>query len=127
MDITPICQYCNQFSELVKGDVIYEHRKDLHNLNFYMCKPCDAYVGCHKGSKIPLGILANKELRTWKNRAHTEFDILWKRKRMSRSESYKWMQEAMGMSAEDAHIGKFNPEQCRDLVFKVKAYLKKES
>ena len=30
----------------------------------YICKPCDAYVGVHKGTDKALGRLANKELRS---------------------------------------------------------------
>ena len=39
---------------------------------------------------------------------------------MSRSSAYRWMQKVMGMSPEEAHIGRFNREQCRTLVLAFK-------
>ena len=41
------CPYCDREPLLVKGDVIYPKRQDLVNNLYWLCKPCDAYVGCH--------------------------------------------------------------------------------
>lgn len=43
-----ICPYCGSKTEYVDGTVIYPHRPDLANRKFYICRPCNAYVGCHK-------------------------------------------------------------------------------
>lgn len=120
------CDYCDRPAELVGGNVIYPHRPDLTHKWFWRCKPCKAYVGCHitplgqKKTKPPLyqplGRLANAELRAAKQRAHAAFDPLWKSREMTRSSAYKWAAEAMGISANNCHIGMFDIDQCNRLV-----------
>ncbi|CAB4122700.1 Protein of unkown function DUF3268 [uncultured Caudovirales phage] len=113
--MAPRCNYCARPSRLVSGAAIYPHRPDLFGKWFYQCKPCDAYVGCHKGG-VPLGDLANRELRKTRRVAHSVFDRLWKEGDLNRSQAYAWMSEAMGLPPEKAHIGMFSVEQCRALV-----------
>lgn len=115
----PVCPYCLMLSVLVGGDVIYPHRPDLFQKRFYYCRKCDAWVGCHNGTDVPLGRLANKELRTWKMKAHSAFDPLWKEKKMNRNDAYKLLQRIMAMSQDEAHIGLFSVEQCQLLIQKI--------
>lgn len=42
---------------------------------------------------------------------------------MKRGEAYRWMQQAMVMTPEQAHIGLFGVEECEALIAVVKAYL----
>ncbi|MFV9178163.1 zinc-finger-containing protein, partial [Serratia marcescens] len=42
------CDYCGKPAALVRGFVIYPHRKDLANGYYWSCDPCGAYVGCHR-------------------------------------------------------------------------------
>lgn len=51
-----------------------------------------------------------------RNLAHACFDRLWRGRRFSRTDAYRWMQEAMGLDASAAHIGLFSIEQCRRLI-----------
>jgi len=111
--LTPICNYCGNFSKLTSGAEIYPHRKDLKNLRFYSCSGCDAYVGTHKGTVKPLGRLANKELRKAKSAAHRAFDPLWKLKNMTRKEAYSWLAKELGIKKEDCHIGMFDVDTCK--------------
>lgn len=113
MSKNPVCQYCGNVSSLVKGDKIYPHLPKLHHKNFYQCSPCDAYVGCHPDTDVPLGRLANAELRKYKLWTHGAFDKLWKSGTMSRSEAYKMLAKKMGIDAKDCHIGMFTVEQCK--------------
>lgn len=109
------CDYCGDAADLVDSAVVYGGRS--YGLIWY-CDPCRAWVGVHKNSRshAPLGRLANAELRHWKQLAHASFDPLWRQGRMSRQEAYAWLQQVMGLSAEAAHIGKFDVAQCRLLV-----------
>ena len=111
-----VCPYCGNKSNLVSGNDIYPHRLDLGKLNFYMCKPCDAYVGTHKGTIIPLGRLANKELRAWKRKAHDAFDPIWKSKDMGRRQAYYWLADKLDIPKNDCHIGDFDTDTCRKVV-----------
>lgn len=116
------CQYCGSAAQLVMGDKIYPHRKDLFNLKFWYCdnEHEPAYVGCHRGGKKPLGTLANAELRRWKSAAHKAFDPLWNRGRKSpkksRASAYAWLSKVMELDAKDTHIGMFSVEQCKQVI-----------
>lgn len=122
---TIICQYCKAIPELVNGDVIYPHRKDLHKRKFYLCKACNAYVGTHEHTIKPLGILANAELRKAKNKAHAAFDPLWKNKEMTRREAYKWLAKQLNIEPKFCHIGMFTILTCEQVVEVVKEYKSK--
>lgn len=115
----PICPYCQTEGVLIDSAELY-HGKSYGWA--WKCPKCPrVYVGCHKGTKIPLGRLANAELRQAKMDAHAAFDKLWKRGMMSRTDAYRWLQRAMGMET-PAHIGEMDVEQCRKAVSLCRAY-----
>jgi len=114
--LAPICPYCGTFSKLVTGQRIYPHRQDLFDMQFYLCAPCDAYVGCHEGTTNPLGRLADVALRRAKNRAHAAFDPLWISGKMKRQSAYKWLAKQLDIDAADCHIGMFDVEMCEKVV-----------
>lgn len=131
----PTCPYCDRPAGLVTGNAIYPNRPDLFGLKFWSCDPCKAHVGCHKagawlrigGKKIvsdgtlPLGRLANADLRKAKQEAHAAFDPLWKSRTMTRKLAYQWLADAMGISFDNCHIGMFDVDGCRAVVAAVKA------
>lgn len=119
-----ICDYCGEPAELVDSIEIYG------NVSYGMtwrCRPCGAYVGTHKTSKKhkPLGRLANKELRVWKQAAHAAFDPIWQKKvefeagsaTKTRQEAYYWLSQKLGIQYKDCHIGMFDVDMCRKVVF----------
>jgi len=114
--LAPLCPYCGTFSKMVTGQRIYPHRQDLFDMQFYLCAPCDAYVGCHEGTTNPLGRLADLALRRAKNRAHAAFDPLWRNGKMKRQSAYKWLAQQLGIDAKDCHIGMFDVEICEKVV-----------
>lgn len=112
----PTCPYCKQPAKLVSGEAIYEHRPDLWPLSFWLCGPCKAWTGCHKGTDKPLGRLADTELRALKSRAHAAFDPLWKWGSFDRQGAYLWLSKKLNVPLEHCHIGMFDPEQCRKVI-----------
>lgn len=108
------CPYCGQQAEYVDSAVIYGRSYGM----VYLCRPCDAYVGVHKGTDQPLGRLANRELRRWRNRAHAMFDPLWQkgRFRRRRNDAYAWLAEKMGLPKEETHIAMFDIPQCKQVI-----------
>ena len=112
----PICHHCGQASKLVTGMEVYPHRPDLSTLHFYMCTPCGAWVGTHKGTKTPLGTPANAALRVARSRAHAAFDPIWRDGKKSRSVAYAWLSQQLGLSKSDTHIGMFSADQCEATV-----------
>lgn len=117
------CPYCGRPAELVDSAEVYGGRS--YGM-IWVCRPCDAYVGCHKNSPryAPLGRLANAELREWKQRAHAVFDPLWQRKMQrdkcsksaARSAGYQWLAGRLGIEVKDCHIGMFDVDICRRVV-----------
>jgi len=91
-----------------------------YKTNLYVCYPCDARVGTHGKGKKALGTMANKKLRALRMAAHGAFDPMWKnrkrKKNQARRNAYKWLQEQMNLSKYEAHIGRFNEEQCFELL-----------
>ena len=109
------CDYCGKEAVLVGGVEIYPHRKDLYHRKFWMCKDCDAYVGTHKNG-VPLGRLANSELRAEKIKTHAAFDKLWKKGKQTRSEAYIWLAEKLEISSKQCHIGIFDVDMCKKVI-----------
>ena len=114
------CQYCGLPAKLVGGNAIYPHRPDLQSLKFYLCRPCNAYVGCHEGTDRAKGSLADAPTREARKRAHAAFDPLWINAKNHRSKTrrnaYKWLSSALGIPAEQTHIGMFDEEMCNKVV-----------
>lgn len=116
-----ICPYCFKPTEHVSDVEVYSKS---YGRMIYICRGCDSYVGCHKGSPLDsLGRLANKELRDAKIEAHYFFDYLWNKKiamgfdkKQARGLAYKWLAEQMRLSTEGCHIGYFNVEECKRVV-----------
>lgn len=106
------CPYCDREASLVGGDIVYPHRPDLAEKRFYLCRSCDAYVGCHPGTDIPLGFLADARLRRAKHATHAVFDPLWRSGLMTRKAAYSWLARCLGIPKEECHIGWFDLEQC---------------
>lgn len=106
------CPYCGRETEYTDSKVIYGRSYGM----IYLCKPCDAYVGVHKGTDRALGRLADKELRYWKKAAHAAFDPIWKCGWMKRSQAYKWLAQRMGLRPGQAHIGMFDVAECKEVI-----------
>lgn len=108
------CDYCGKPAELVDSSVIYG-RSYGHKM--YLCRSCNAWVGCHKGTDKPLGRLANAELRRWKMAAHDAFDPLWKHGQFpNRRAAYTWLAEQMQLPVHLTHIGMFDVDQCKEVI-----------
>jgi hypothetical protein len=119
------CPYCNQPTQYVDSKRVYTKSYGM----IYLCEPCGAWVGVHKGTNTALGRLANRELRKWKKDAHKYFDPLWQKKMKqvysktkARHKAYTWLAEQMGLSIKDTHIGMFDVEQCKQVIEICKRY-----
>lgn len=121
-----VCPYCKAKTEFVDSSIIYGKSYGM----IYLCKPCNAYVGVHKGTDKALGRLANYKLRELKKSAHNCFDTLWQRKmatgfskKEARTKAYKWLGQELNLSKDLAHIGKMNEIQCEQVIKLCKNYL----
>jgi hypothetical protein len=120
----PICPYCDNKADLVSGRVIYPERPEFNNTYFWLCAPCDAYVGTHRDARQgykPLGTLATKELRLLRMECHKLFDPLWQSNIQSnglpaimlRSRAYGWLAAKLDVPISKCHIGMFDVAACR--------------
>lgn len=107
-----ICPYCQKEADWISNEVVYGRRYGKSFMCYY-CKDCDAYVGCHKNSRSPLGTMANKALRTKRMATHAVVDPLWKDGKYSRRTVYKRLSEAFGHTV---HIGASDEATCDEII-----------
>lgn len=115
-----ICPYCGKPTELIDSAEVY------HGVSYgwmYICRPCDAYVGCYYGTTKSLGRLANAELRRYKHEAHEVFDQIWKARFMDRYNAYTWLSKKLGIERQLTHIGMFDVDTCKKVIQVSKAFL----
>ena len=107
-----ICPYCNE-------EAVWCENKEVYGKNYgrsyviYLCKQCDARVGCHNNTKEPLGTMANKELREWRMKVHTFIDLLWKSNKMKRQTVYRRLNEFF---KKEIHVGSSDIELCKQII-----------
>lgn len=106
------CPYCDGLTAYVDSKKIYGKSYGM----VYMCHPCQAWVGVHKGTDIALGRLANHELREAKKEAHKYFNMIYELKIMSRHEAYTWLCGMLQIPREETHIGMFDEKLCQETV-----------
>ena len=112
------CPYCRAKATLHPASYVYGESAIPGNY-LYVCDrypACDAYVGAHKKSKLPMGSLANGDLRHKRIEAHKAFNWLWKSGLMTRNQAYIWMQAKLGLNKQQAHIAKFSDYMCEQLI-----------
>lgn len=127
-----ICPYCNTQAELLTGEELYPFHPHLAQKHFYNCTPCDSRVGCHPpmdskyggigDGTVPMGTMANAELRRARQAAHDALDPMFRSNVMSRQSAYVWLAREMGLRFHDTHIAMFTLEQCARAVTLVAAH-----
>ena len=113
----PRCPYCGSHSVLRSADGIY--RCNDKKTMLYVCSKypvCDSYVRVHPGTKIPVGMMANRDLRALRNEAHRNFDQLHKQGLMSKEDAYLWLASILAAPLGQAHIGYLGEYYCRQVI-----------
>ena len=102
------CSLCHKSAKLIETRYGFK----------WTCQDCDASVGCHKGTKTPLGTMATSQTRKARMRAHDAFDPIWKEspRRNGRKKAYFWLAKKLGIDFRDCHIGLFDEETCNRVV-----------
>lgn len=114
------CGYCGNEAYCIPSIKFYGKDYDCY---VWHCHGCDAYVGTHKGTKTPLGTLANKELRDLRIKAHAIVDSFWKSRIFSRTSVYKHLGEFMKLKSDKTHIGMFDEIQCEKVIADFKCFM----
>jgi hypothetical protein len=101
-----ICPYCKkqtEYTEAAYGMI-------------YLCKPCDAYCGVHKGTNKSLGRLAKADLRQQRQEAHKYFDAIWLQGQVDRKQLYCELAEYLEIPFKYCHIAMFSIATCQKVV-----------
>ena len=110
------CPYCSKPVILIDSITVY----GVDYGRMYACTDfpkCNSLVGANKSTLEPFGTLANRELRKLRIKTHKLLDPLWRgHPKGARTKVYYWIQKTMHISKEDAHIGKFSPNQCKTMI-----------
>ncbi len=107
------CTYCGREAEWVENKEVYG-RNYGDSYMIWLCRPCDAYVGCHQNTRRPKGSFANKSLRSARREAHSVIDPLWQSGKYARKTVYKRLSEAFG--GEEIHVGESDEKRCKEII-----------
>lgn len=124
---TVVCPYCRRDATLMENSAPIYHGRDFGPV--WICRPCEAWVGCHPHTLKPLGRLADAQLRKAKISAHAAFDAVWEKrfhrkkandpkytKGMARGGRYKRLAELMQIDRSLCHIGMMDVQQCKIVI-----------
>ena len=118
------CPYCGAPVVYRSADGIYHENKAGTMLYVWSRYPeCDAYVRAQPGTSLPLGTLANGELRALRRQAHRQFDQLYKTGRMTKEEAYHWLADFLQAPQSQAHIGYLGEYTCKQVIQAAKELL----
>lgn len=113
------CPYCSSRALLCPASVVYGTKAADPAAPYYICARypiCDAYVAAHKKICLPMGTLANAELRRKRIQAHAALGRLWESGLMSKKQAYLWLQAKLGLPGEETHIGRFSTFRCEQVI-----------
>ena len=119
------CPYCGAMAVRRTAKDIYGAAAKDPEAKLYVCSrypACDAYVGVHKRTGLPMGTLANGELRHKRIVAHRTFDRLWQSGLMTKWQAYKWLQAKLDLDAEHTHIAMFSDYMCEQVIALCKCF-----
>jgi hypothetical protein len=121
----PQCDYCGTAAVLTRpGDEAYPYREDRGAI--WVCQPCQAWIGIYSRStrNVPLGRLANAELREWKAKLHAALEPMAAAKARrdgisifeARAKGYRWLASALQIDEKACTIHQLDADQCRAAV-----------
>lgn len=111
------CPYCGSRALLRPASVVYGTKAADLAAPYYVCvrfPACDAYVATHRDTRLPMGTLANAELRRKRIQAYAALDRLWEGGR--KKQAYLWLQAKLGLPEQEAHIGRFSTFRCEQVI-----------
>ena len=113
------CPYCGSQAFLRPASLVRQGKPTEPGEEVYVCAhypACDSYVAAHRVSRLPMGTLANRELRRKRRMAHIALNRLWESGMMSKKEAYRWLQIQMGLPETEAHIARFSEMRCEQVI-----------
>lgn len=122
VDPPAACHCCGGPVKLTNNSEIYNGQSFGDWPYVYRCTQCQAYIGLHPDTDLPLGVMAGRATVTARKEAKNAFmRLTGSRFRYDRSAAYAWLAKEMGISPTVCHFGMFDEEQamragqvCRD-------------
>ena len=111
------CPECGSPVVLKSADGIYHTNPD--HVQLYVCSrypQCDTYVRTPPGTTIPMGTLANRQLRRLRVQAHKSFDRLYRSGLMGKDDAYRWLASVVQAPMSCAHIGYLGDYYCKKVI-----------
>lgn len=109
------CPYCGSACTV-------KHHEQVYGMPYgdwpwmYGCTQCDATVGMHPFTNIPLGSLANAELRRRRRVAKEAWQRASPYNGRNRTPAYEWLATRLGISSSDCHFGHFDLDTCDRII-----------
>lgn len=113
------CPYCGSKAIYRPASMVYGSATKDKSAHLYVCSKwpaCDSYVNVHKKSRLPMGTLANGNLRHKRIMAHKALSAFQRYRGMDKWAAYLWLQINLGLSPEQTHIGMFSEEMCGKVI-----------
>lgn len=128
----PMCDYCGKPAVLVRyGDTDYPYRADHGRV--WICVSCAAWIGVYANSRrhVPLGRLANAELRQAKADLREALEPLVAAKMRrdgcnvfeARAKGLRWLGAALGIEPDACSLHALDLDQCRQARQRLDAFL----
>lgn len=112
LPVPTICRLCGSRVECVGHEEIYAGRSYGDWPWVYRCTTCEARVGMHPFTNIPLGTLASTAIREARKASKNEFKQMERELHMSRNYAYHLLSRKLGIAQESCHFGWFDIDMC---------------
>lgn len=122
----PVCPYCGRDAVLRPAEYVYGDDTITAGSMLYVCSgypDCNSYVGVHRGTKKPMGSLADKELRNKRIRAHRAMNRLIESGYMCKNGVYAWLSCSLNLPPKETHIGCFSDYMCEQTIMECERVL----
>ena len=104
------CVECSNYviAKLVTGAMVYPNTPKVSRDKYWMCNSCKNHVGVHRNANKnklkPLGVIANKELRSIRKTIHDIIDPIWREEKMKRTHIYAIISNELGYNYHTAEL-----------------------
>lgn len=107
------CRYCGGRILCVQNYVVYGQNYGDYPW-VYLCERCNARIGIHPHTNIPLGTLADDLLRKKRGEAKELFLFMKDKHKLSRDDAYKQLAVLLNKPPEETHFGMFELIDCEN-------------
>lgn len=118
--IDPLCAECGKMAKSISGAEMWGEAAHDKHATFFKCE-CGAWAAAIRGSDIPSGFPAGRELRDLRQRGHVEFERIWTAKMRlqglakgrAKHAGITWLCEQLGIEPSDCWFGHFSHARAR--------------